>query len=181
MNHYRYLKLEDPIGDLLLLADEQAVTGVELSPHRVQPARAGNWVEGGALLDEAGRQLAAYFAGHRFAFDLPLAPAGTPFQQRVWVALRAIPYGETLSYGALARRLGSPGASRAVGLANARNAIPVIVPCHRVIGANGSLTGYGGGLHRKRWLLAHEQRCSTLAPTPSRANGTTTNSPPTGR
>ncbi|MCA9677318.1 MAG: methylated-DNA--[protein]-cysteine S-methyltransferase, partial [Myxococcales bacterium] len=102
-------------------------------------------------------QLAAYLDGARRAFDVPLAPAGTPFQLAVWDALLAIPYGATESYGALARRLGRPHAARAVGAANGQNPISIIVPCHRVIGADGSLTGYGGGLPAKRWLLAHEQ------------------------
>jgi methylated-DNA-[protein]-cysteine S-methyltransferase len=100
--------------------------------------------------------LAEYFSGSRRDFDIPLSLHGTVFQLRVWRTLTQIPYGETCSYGDLARRLDNPGASRAVGLANGRNPISVIVPCHRVIGANGSLTGYGGGLERKRWLLAHE-------------------------
>lgn len=107
-------------------------------------------------LDRAVGQLEEYFAGTRTDFDLPLAPAGTPFQQRVWTALRDIPYGATESYGSLARRLGAPGASRAVGLANGRNPIPIVVPCHRVIGSTGTLTGYAGGVERKRWLLDHE-------------------------
>ena len=102
-------------------------------------------------------QLGQYFAGDRLDFDLPLAVAGTPFQQRVWAALREIPYGETESYGELANRIGSPGAPRAVGLANGRNPIGIIVPCHRVIGASGSLTGYGGGIERKRQLLDMER------------------------
>jgi O-6-methylguanine DNA methyltransferase len=105
----------------------------------------------------AAEQLAAYFAGDRTGFDVELAMSGTQFQQRVWGALREIPYGETVSYGELADRLGQPGASRAVGLANGKNPIGIIVPCHRVIGANGSLTGYGGGLDRKRWLLGFER------------------------
>jgi methylated-DNA-[protein]-cysteine S-methyltransferase len=102
------------------------------------------------------RQLEEYFAGSRREFDLTLHLEGTPFQRRVWAALREIPYGATLSYGELARRIDKPKASRAVGLANGRNPISILVPCHRVIGTNGSLTGYGGGLDRKRWLLAHE-------------------------
>jgi O-6-methylguanine DNA methyltransferase len=101
-------------------------------------------------------QLTAYFAGERQAFDLPLAPVGTPFQQRVWTALRAIPSGTTMSYGALAAVLGQPGAAQAVGRANGANPIPVVVPCHRVIGADGSLTGFRGGLDRKRALLQLE-------------------------
>src|ERR1700690_2867719 len=104
----------------------------------------------------AARQLAEYFAGARRVFDLPLALHGTPFQQRVWRALTEIPYGETWSYGQLAKRIGNPKASRAVGLANGSNPISILVPCHRVIGADGSLTGYGGGMERKQWLLRHE-------------------------
>ena len=102
-------------------------------------------------------QLEAYFAGSRQTFDVPLALAGTDFQRRVWEGLLEIPYGHTMSYGELARRVGRPGASRAVGLANGRNPVAIIVPCHRVIGANGTLTGYGGGLDRKVWLLDHER------------------------
>ena len=108
------------------------------------------------LLDAAEAQLREYFAGARRTFDLPLAPHGTAFQQRVWAALRAIPYGETCTYGELAAAIGSPNASRAVGMANHRNPIPIIIPCHRVIGANGTLTGYAGGLEIKRKLLALE-------------------------
>jgi methylated-DNA-[protein]-cysteine S-methyltransferase len=111
------------------------------------------WVEDAAPFAEVTRQLDGYFAGDRTEFDLPLHPTGTPFQLEVWEALTAIPYGEVRSYGQVAEQLGRPGASRAVGLANGRNPIAVIVPCHRVIGASGSLTGYGGGLHRKRLLL----------------------------
>jgi methylated-DNA-[protein]-cysteine S-methyltransferase len=107
-------------------------------------------------LGEAVRQLSEYFAGTRRTFHLPLRLQGTEFQQRVWRELTEIPYGETWSYGQLARRIGNPNASRAVGLANGRNPISILVPCHRVIGADGSLTGYGGGLERKQWLLAHE-------------------------
>ena len=109
-----------------------------------------------SLLDEARRQLTAYFAGRLRAFDLPLAPNGTDFQRRVWVELTKIPFGTTVSYGELARRLSNAAAVRAVGAANGRNPIPIIVPCHRVIGSNGSLTGFGGGLPRKQWLLRHE-------------------------
>ena len=107
---------------------------------------------------EAIRQLAAYFAGELEIFDLPLAPEGTPFQLAVWRRLNDIPYGETISYGELARRLGNPKASRAVGLANGANPIPIVIPCHRVIGSNGKLTGYGGGLPIKEKLLALERR-----------------------
>jgi methylated-DNA-[protein]-cysteine S-methyltransferase len=107
-------------------------------------------------LREAVRQLAEYFAGDRRKFDLPLRLEGTDFQRRVWQVLTEIPYGETWSYGQLAQRIGNPKGCRAVGLANGRNPISILVPCHRVIGADGSLTGYGGGVERKRWLLAHE-------------------------
>ena len=109
-----------------------------------------------ALLVGAAGQLTEYFAGDRTEFDLPLRPIGTDFQRRVWRALCDIPFGRTWSYGELAMHIGSPTASRAVGLANGRNPISIVIPCHRVIGANGSMTGYGGGIERKRWLLAHE-------------------------
>lgn len=151
-----------PVGPLRLWADPEALTAIEFHPFAETPPGDPAPVAGGGaeeLLTEAERQLAAYFAGERHDFDLPLAPAGTPFQQRVWGALREIPYGETRSYGQVARTLGLvPGASRAVGLANGRNPIPVVVPCHRVIGADGTLTGYAGGLERKRTLLGLEQR-----------------------
>jgi methylated-DNA-[protein]-cysteine S-methyltransferase len=110
----------------------------------------------GELLEHARRQLAEYFARSRSTFDLPLDAVGSVFQRRVWDALRAIPYGTTVSYSELARRLGDSRATRAVGAANGRNPIPIIVPCHRVVGARGDLTGFGGGLDRKRWLLEHE-------------------------
>jgi len=109
-------------------------------------------------LREVIRQLHAYFLGKLESFDVELAPEGTPFQQRVWKELLKIPYGETISYGELSRRIGNPNASRAVGLANGSNPIGIVVPCHRVIGANGTLTGYGGGLPRKKWLLEHEAK-----------------------
>jgi methylated-DNA-[protein]-cysteine S-methyltransferase len=127
-----------------------------------------DWVEyDDGVLAEARAQLSAYFAGERTTFDLPLAPVGTPFQQRVWGELRRIPYAETVSYGELANRLGSPGASRAVGLANGRNPIAIVVPCHRVIGADGTLTGYAGGLERKRALLDLERKASAGSATDS--------------
>ncbi|MBX3227499.1 MAG: methylated-DNA--[protein]-cysteine S-methyltransferase [Labilithrix sp.] len=151
--------MPSPIGALTLRWENDALTAVlfgvvpDDSPHDDAP------------LLEARRQLDAYFAGTRARFDLPLAPRGTPFQLRVWRALRAIPYGETTSYGALARKIGDTG-PRAVGAANGRNPIPVIVPCHRVIGADGSLTGFGGGLPTKRWLLDHEAHPSKQSPAP---------------
>lgn len=117
-----------------------------------------------AILHQTRTQLAEYFAGTRQTFDVPLDPVGTPFQQRVWLALREIPYGVTISYGTLANRIGNPRAVRAVGLANGRNPISIIVPCHRVIGASGQLTGYGGGLDRKRYLLELERAINPPAP-----------------
>lgn len=141
------------VGPLLLTSDGTALTRL-LFDAEPDPA----WsAQPDAVLTEAARQLAAYFAGERTEFDLPLAAAGTPFQQATWLALREIRYAETISYGELARRVGNPNASRAVGLANGRNPISIVVPCHRVIGANRALTGYGGGLDRKRALLDLER------------------------
>ncbi len=152
--------LDSPIGRLRLYGDRRALFAIlfESADPPAAIAADGPAVEDprAGALPEAVRQLREYFDGTRRAFDLPLAPHGTPFQQKVWRALARIPYGRTLAYGALARRIGQPGAARAVGMANNRNPLPIIVPCHRVIGADGSLTGYGGGLERKRWLLALE-------------------------
>jgi methylated-DNA-[protein]-cysteine S-methyltransferase len=148
---------ESPIGRLLLTSDGTALTGLYMEPsHKAQSTDGWVWDGAAVPLAAALRQLSEYFAGARHSFDLPLRLEGTVFQQRVWHALTEIPYGETWSYGQLARRIGNPNASRAVGLANGRNPISIVVPCHRVIGADGSLTGYGGGLARKQWLLAHE-------------------------
>jgi methylated-DNA-[protein]-cysteine S-methyltransferase len=138
-----------PVGPLHLTALGGAVTGLRFGSG---PA-VGERADDEPVLVRAVAQLTAYFAGERRSFDLPLAPAGTTFQLAVWEALRQIPYGTTVSYGELARRLGSPAASRAVGLANGRNPIAIVVPCHRVIGADGSLTGFGGGMAAKRTLL----------------------------
>ena len=152
-------KVESPIGDILIAGDDDAIT---LLGRIVTGSRydGDDWVRVNrfAAIKEAAQQLDAYWAGELFHFDLPLAPAGTPFQQKVWSALRKIPYGTTVSYGAIATRIGVPTASRAVGAANGRNPIAIVVPCHRVIGANGKLTGYAGGLDMKEALLAHEQR-----------------------
>ena len=150
--------LESPIGPLLLCANDAELTGIYMDTPGRPPLYSGGWTEDASAppLPEAVRQLREYFAGTRREFDLPLRLQGTEFQQRVWHALTEIPYGETWSYGQLARRIGNKNASRAVGLANGSNPISILVPCHRVIGADGSLTGYGGGLERKRWLLAHE-------------------------
>jgi methylated-DNA-[protein]-cysteine S-methyltransferase len=150
----RYSTLTTPIGELMLTADDDgALTAVNLPNRHPDPA---GWERDDELLGDARRQLTEYFAGERTTFDLPLRPVGAPFQLRVWEALLRIPYGETVSYGEIARELGDSGdyrLARAVGAANGRNPIAIIVPCHRVIGANGSLTGYAGGLECKRALL----------------------------
>jgi methylated-DNA-[protein]-cysteine S-methyltransferase len=156
MNSYTHV--DSPLGRLLLCTDGEALTGICMHlPDRPLPGMSG-WVcdAGAGALPRTARQLEEYFLGKRRDFDLPMCLAGTEFQRRVWGHLTDIRYGETMSYGDLAKRIGNPNASRAVGLANGRNPIPILVPCHRVIGADGSLTGYGGGLERKRWLLAHE-------------------------
>ncbi|MGK5627662.1 methylated-DNA--[protein]-cysteine S-methyltransferase [Streptomyces sp. URMC 123] len=151
--------MASPVGDLTLVAEDAALRGLYMTDQRHRPPRESFGVRDDAdpVFREAVRQLTAYFAGELTVFDLPLRLVGTDFQRRVWAALCDIPYGETVSYGALAERLGSPGASRAVGLANGRNPIGIIVPCHRVVGAGGGLTGYGGGLDRKRRLLDFEK------------------------
>ena len=146
----RCAQMLSPIGPLLLTGDGRALTGLYMG-------RAPSGTRDDTAFTHAREQLDAYFAGELERFDIPLSPRGTEFQRRVWDALREIPYGETTSYGALAAQIGRPGAARAVGLANGRNPISIVVPCHRVIGAAGALTGYGGGLERKRWLLAHER------------------------
>ena len=159
-----YEIVPSPVGALLVAAEDAGLTAVCFAPHTGRHGPGTDWrpVEHSAgsaaasVLAAARAQLDAYFAGERATFDLPLAPRGTPFQQRVWSALREIAFGETISYLELARRIGDVRAVRAVGGANGRNPIPVIVPCHRVIGADGSLTGFGGWIERKRWLLAHE-------------------------
>jgi methylated-DNA-[protein]-cysteine S-methyltransferase len=153
-----YTTFRSPIGDLLLVSDGQALTGLYTEQARYARAVEADWTPDPGPFREAERQLSAYFEGEARAFDLPLAPRGTDFQRGVWDALRALRFGECVSYGELARRLGRPGAGRAVGHANARNPIGLIVPCHRVVGASGGLTGYAGGLDRKRWLLEHEAR-----------------------
>ena len=148
--------VESPIGELLLVGDEEALHGLYIKQGR-RPVRVeDSWQSAEQPFDAAREQLGEYFAGERAEFELTLAPAGTPFQRLVWAALSAIPYGETISYGELARRIERPAASRAVGMANGRNPISIVVPCHRVIGADGTLTGYGGGMERKRFLLELE-------------------------
>jgi methylated-DNA-[protein]-cysteine S-methyltransferase len=151
--------IDSPIGELRLVERDGEVTQIEFSPFREGDGRPrGERDDTHPVLVEAARQLTAYFAGDLTDFDLPLAPVGSDFQQRVWKELRTIGYGETASYGEIALRLGmTNAASRAVGLANGRNPIPIVIPCHRVIGANGTLTGYAGGLERKQRLLELEQ------------------------
>ena len=155
----RYTVLPSPIGDILLTSDGESLTGVWMLDDRgPDPVVRDDWQRDERTLADATAQLRAYFAGELRAFDLPLAPTGTPFQLQVWRALTTIPYGHTTSYGRIAAALGRPpGASRAVGLANGRNPISIVVPCHRVIGSDGSLIGYGGGLPRKAHLLALER------------------------
>ena len=149
----RCCEISTPVGRLRLAGDESGLRSISFQ-NRFRPAApAESPLSTEAPFREAIAQLEAYFAGALRRFDLPLAPEGTPFQREVWSALTAIPYGETLSYGELARRLGRPAASRAVGAANGQNPIPIVIPCHRVIGADGSLTGFGGGLAIKRRLL----------------------------
>lgn len=147
--------LPTPIGDLLLTGDGEALTGLRMEPHpEVQGQRDD------VKLRPVRDQMRAYFAGELREFDVPLALGGTPFQQKVWAMLRKIPYGATISYAELARRVGKPGAARAAGSANGSNPVGIIVPCHRVIAADGTLGGYGGGLDRKEWLLRHEGEVS---------------------
>jgi len=151
-----YTSFESPIGELLAVGDGQALHGLYMQEGRTAIAVRADWEPAHDAFGEVRAQLADYFGGRLTGFDLPLAMHGSPFQLRVWRALVEIPYGETISYGELARRIGRPADPRAVGQANGRNPIAVIVPCHRVIGADGSLTGYGGGLERKRQLLELE-------------------------
>jgi len=147
---------DSPVGPLTLAIDGGALVGIWFPDAEGAPARTA---DGGRdpLLDTVRRELDQYFAGSLRQFTVPVAPRGTPFQLSVWSALRHIPYGQTTSYGAIAAQIGSPNAVRAVGAANGANPIPIIIPCHRVIGANGSLTGFGGGLGRKRFLLDLER------------------------
>ena len=164
-----YTEFPTPIGTLGIRASDRGLTGIfmEEQRHASEPSERAGWDRSDARLAVARAQFEEYFAGTRTAFDLPFdfdGVGGTAFQRRVWAALTEIPYGETISYGELARRIGQPTAVRAVGLANGRNPLPIIVPCHRVIGANGSLTGFGGGIERKRALLDLEARATRLFP-----------------
>lgn len=156
MTTLQYRTVDSPVGPLTLAGRDGRLMHLRMVDQTYEPSRDG-WAPDESAFPEAVEQLAAYFAGERTEFTLELEMLGTPFQRRVWNALQSIPYGETCTYGDIAREIGSPGAFRAVGLANGHNPIGIIVPCHRVIGANGSLTGYGGGLERKRALLELER------------------------
>jgi methylated-DNA-[protein]-cysteine S-methyltransferase len=153
----RYAHLESPIGPLLLAAEDAALREIRFASNGSPAQPDDEWINDPSALAEATRQLGLYFAGELESFTIQLSPKGTVFQQKVWAELCRIPYGHTISYGELARRVGNPNASRAVGLANGSNPIPIIIPCHRVIGSNGKLTGYGGGLHIKEKLIALER------------------------
>ena len=155
-----YTRIESPIEPLLLASDGESLTSLFMVTQRHGPFFSESWKrdDNAKPFAEARRQMEAYFAGELTEFDLPLNMTGTEFQKTVWRELLNIPFGVTISYGELAERVGNPSASRAVGAANGRNPISIIVPCHRVIGSNGKLTGYGGGIERKEWLLAHESK-----------------------
>jgi methylated-DNA-[protein]-cysteine S-methyltransferase len=153
--------IDTPVGVVTVAGDGSVITHVRMDDQRHPPDGLDAWLPDPTAFPEATRQLGAYFEGALTRFDLPLRPEGTPFQREVWEALRDIPYGATASYGEIARQVGRPGAARAVGWANGHNPISIIVPCHRVIGADGSLTGYGGGLERKERLLRLERDNAT--------------------
>jgi methylated-DNA-[protein]-cysteine S-methyltransferase len=157
----RYRTIDSPIGLLTLAGEGPVLTNLRMVDQTYEPSRA-DWLLDDRAFPDAVEQLDAYFAGELQEFDLRLGFEGTEFQRRVWTALQTIPYGETRSYGEIAEQVGSPTAFRAVGLANGHNPIAVIVPCHRVIGAKGSLTGFGGGLDRKRALLDLEKNTANL-------------------
>jgi methylated-DNA-[protein]-cysteine S-methyltransferase len=161
-----YDTIDTPMGSLLLLATEAGLCELDFNA-KAREIEA-DWQHDPERLAPVVKQVGAYFAGELTDFDLPLDPQGTEFQQRVWRELCAIPFGETISYGELARRIGKPTASRAVGAANGQNPVAIIIPCHRVIGANGKLTGYAGGLDKKSFLLDHERRhdCRPLVLSP---------------
>ena len=161
----RYRTVESPIGPLTLAGDGSTLMHLRMTEQSHEPDRSG-WTPAGAdAFADVVEQLNAYFAGTLTEFDVDLELHGTEFQRKVWAALQTIPYGQTRSYGEIAEQIGSPSASRAVGLANGRNPISIIVPCHRVIGAAGSMTGYGGGIDRKKMLIALEKTQAPAEPT----------------
>ena len=153
----KYTVIDSPVGPLMLAGDDAVLRELWFLQGRQRVAPNPAWTESARAFAKVARQLEAYFAGRLRQFDVAVDPGGTPFQSAVWHALREIPYGETISYGELARRIGNPKAVRAVGLANGANPISIVIPCHRVIGTDGSLVGYGGGLPTKRALLSLEQ------------------------
>ncbi len=157
-----YRTIDSPVGPLTLAGQDSVVTMLRMVDQTYEPNRTG-WSPNPAAFECATEQLDAYFAGELTAFDFEFELRGSEFQRRVWKALQTIPYGETRSYGEIAAQIGAPGSARAVGLANGHNPIAIVVPCHRVIGANGSLTGYGGGLDRKQTLLALERKHASTA------------------
>ncbi|MUZ76256.1 methylated-DNA--[protein]-cysteine S-methyltransferase [Agrobacterium vitis] len=156
MQEIRYTFMDSPIGRLLLVGDGRALSHLGFPSGKCAITPRPEWRPSDDIFGDAKGQLQTYFDGERREFDLPLDPQGTSFQRMVWRELTRIPFGTTISYGELARRIDNPAASRAVGAANGSNPIPIIIPCHRVVGANGSLTGFGGGIETKKWLLALE-------------------------
>lgn len=159
MTNIYYEQMPSPIGPLFLVADDDGLREVRFELDRRSHVASDGWVHSPHKLAEVRRQLEEYFAGERMTFELLLKPIGTDFQQSVWQALTTITYAQTASYGQISRQIERPKASRAVGAANGRNPIPIIIPCHRVIGSNGTLTGFAGGLAAKQWLLEHEVKC----------------------
>jgi methylated-DNA-[protein]-cysteine S-methyltransferase len=168
MSPVLYTHAPSPLGPLLLVGTGKALTAIWLPSGRDRRDPEPDWIESRTAFREEVRQLDAYFAGKLRRFDLPLAPEGTPFQRRVWQALLEIPYGETVSYGELARQIDRPTAFRAVGAANGQNPLSIVIPCHRVIGSDGKLVGYGGGLPVKSALLALERRVAGKPERPER-------------
>lgn len=160
----RHAVIDSPVGPLTLVGEDDALAGLYLHQQRHLPAAERFGKRDDAVLPALQEQLAGYFAGDLREFDVALATGGTPFQAQVWAALRAVPYGTTCTYAELARAVGRPAAVRAVGAANGRNPVCIVVPCHRVVGASGDLTGYAGGVERKRLLLDLEQRSAHAAP-----------------
>ena len=156
-----YLSLKSPVGELQIAENSSGVLAIHFHK-KDKPPHNGSWKRVDRLKTEIVKQLEEYFRGERFEFNVPLVPHGTPFRMRVWEGLQAIPYGETISYLDLAKKIGTPEAVRAVGAANGANPLPIVIPCHRVIGHNGKLVGYGGGLEIKKYLLSMESLYSGL-------------------
>jgi methylated-DNA-[protein]-cysteine S-methyltransferase len=161
----RYARLRTPLGPMIAVAEDGGIVALDFDDAKYAPAVDCEWIEDPAFppLRDCAAQLTEYFAGERGRFDLPLVPRGTPFQQRIWREIAKVAFGETITYAELASRAGAPGSARAAGTATGRNPLAVVVPCHRIVGASGSLTGYAGGLHRKEKLLALESSASEIA------------------